>query len=365
MQATAFSQLVEFGNRYVLDDRVIIYDTALQYAANNDMEAFQTFLNKEITSADSVVEIPPKNLRFPARALEAATTSGAFGESQLSQWIYNELSRCAELELTEAGHFGPAEHEVRVIHLTMLLSDYMSCDFVLQGMAAVHALRTYRQFLIQLSRTMPSRRPFHPEFRDFRNRFKEIMRSPVSYEQMQTLKSPSFLLEALRQSDSPAGVFHVLREFRYSAPATRYRNANRTRHFGANPKVRVAAQAELRGDLEESFSAVGLKSRVPQWAISSVSLSSAAIALLFHGLAPAATLTVPALLTGDYTSQLWFGQRRNVFTNFFAEEGDLYTELHRIWGPLLCTREQLASALAERTRVTEQLEAQADDAPLR
>ena len=362
MQATAFSQFLEFANRYVLDDQVVVYgpdadrgSEAFSEEISHEVGELLKFLNEEVTRAGSITEIPPRNLRFPRSLFENGATSLPSSEDPFVRLVYEELGRCREPDINDIAQF-PSRREVRATHLMMLLSDYKSYDFVLQSMSAPHALRTYPLFLAKFNKTVAKRQPFHPEFHDFQIKFEETMRSPVSYGEMQFLKSPSFLLEALRQVERPEGVFHVLREFRYSPAAIRYRDVNRARHYGSSAKEREMARAELQANVKEIFSAEGMKSRVPQWVINSVSLSAAAFALIFPGVASAAALAIPALLTGDYAHKYWFGCRRNVFTDFSAEEGDLFAELDRVWGPLLCTREQLANTLAKCTQVTKELE---------
>jgi len=358
-QANAIIELMAFCNRYVLDDHLILYGTGADVltgdAKETDWGQFIDFIHTEVEYSGVVTEIPPKDHRYPYLwRTEAAPPNKTYPTT--TAWIYRELAACREIR-TNVNQF-PNPQEVRALHLLMMLSDYRSADYVIDGLNGYIAAVQYPEFLRSLDNPTVDRQPFHSTFEEFRDRFFESMRQPVRRKDIEILAKPSFLLEAARQSDRPEAIFHVLRDFRNSPAAIAYREANRTRLYATNIRERQEANATLKHQIDESFISDGLKSRVPQWTVTSLGLAVAGVGLFFQELAPTLVTLVPATLTVDFIRQHYCSLRRNIFTEFFGEEGNLHTELERVFGGLLCSREQLAEAMTRRQETIKRISSQ-------
>lgn len=364
-------RLVEFSNHYVLNDHILIHvhevekfeETCLDltlhrysresnylqkrlgYHLNNNPDPFFRFVREEIVRAGTIRLVP--NIRH-----EIDFYIGNTPYDTEAKLIKDVLFRGGVFQRLEENGY-PSSGLILIMNMLMLFSDHIKSDISIDQNIGVEALKHYPTFVDVLSTTQFDRRPLHPEFEEFRQKFLQEIFQPVKEMNSEILHQPCFLLEALRHCERVDGLFHVLREMRNSPAAEAYRTCNRTRLYGTSVSERREANAEIERNMDARFELGGLKSRIPQWAIPALGLSAAAVGFLFHDFAAYAAAAAPALLTGDYVYKTLVTRRRNIFTEFFTTYANLYDELTRIFDGVLFSREELTEALFNRKQSIE------------
>jgi hypothetical protein len=366
-QLAAVIQLLDFANAYVLNDCTIIAGNTWGGRYGSD-DFLSEFINNEIIHADSIellgsplIEKSSARIHDVQPYFEAAGTDGLSKHvkelQSKSDRLLSQLSTVSEFEYenTKRKYWDAmdrttaAEDESRVRQMQsyMLFADRTGAESVPEYLYGIEALRTYPTFIDKIGCTI-SRRPFHEHFQKLSEELIRRLKEPVELSNIEFLRQPCFLVEALRTVESGQGLGHALRELRQSAAAMSYRELNRKRLYSSSISEKGEAENELQRAVSQYFGKEGFESRVPAVVKVIAALSTLGVGHFFPALAYVGGL-VTAGLGGVEIASAYIRKRRCPFLGLFNDNsGTLFTELHAKFPNIAFEPADLAAKLAER-----------------
>lgn len=223
----------------------------------------------------------------------------------------------------------------------MMLADKTNADYVAERRFGIPALKTYPNVV---KRASPH------SYGDFVDDLSKRMSQSASAESVAT-EVPSFLLEAMRNSESLQGMLGCLRDIWDSAAARHYRDLIRTVRTSApgSPEWRDAA-ATLKQEATAAFGNEGMPSRAGlRWAKPTIGLTGIALGTLFTEFKIVSSVLGVALPFAIDEMDKYIRNRSNIFELYKQSLGtDLYQELKRLFPHIAFQREHLAFFLEKR-----------------
>jgi hypothetical protein len=349
-QLDAIGEILDFANCYVLNDAVTVSGLSFRFSDNS----FGKFVETEIESSDSVetvgygaqykFDITPfdESLKIPDYETQLKDMDRATEEFKLT--VENLVDpapfEAEQIRSMEADYSSLAD-EARVLQQQsyIWLADRLQATYVPERLYGRKALESYPKALRQAA---------HSTEEEFRKRLSSEVESLVSLDDLE-VHVPSFFVEALRESQTIDGIWHALRDLRYSQAAETYRSLVRVVVDDNKPiRERQSARRELQAQADAIFSGESLKSRIPQSVKFVIGLSSAVVGVLIPTTAILAG-AAPVLVEGLETVDQWLRRRANIFWIYSqAREANLFSELRRLFPSISFEAGHLDHFLKER-----------------
>lgn len=352
-QLDAIGEILDFANCYVLNETVAVSGLSFGFSQNSE-NGFAKFVKLEIESSGTVesvgqgsrykLDITPfdESLNIPEYEKQLKEMDRATEEYELT------LVDCIDPTPFEAdqlrnmkAEYNRLANEARVLQQQsyILLADRLHATYVPERLYGRKAIESYPKAL---------RQAVHSTEEEFRKRLSSEVGSLASPEDLE-VHVPSFFVEALRESETRDGIWHALRDLRYSKAAEAYRSIVKVVVDDNKPiKERQSARLELQGQADAIFSGESLKSRIPRSVKFVVGLSSTVVGVLIPATAIFAG-AAPVLVEGIDAVDQWLRKRANIF-DIYAQsvEVNLFSELKRLFPSISFEAGHLAHFLKER-----------------
>lgn len=336
-------ELLDLADSYVLNDVLAIGGVTRHgraYAsAGNEIRDFLLAESKLNTSVEIVTghQLDPYRKPLGIEKLEEEINSF---DKLVDEQIECEEDPHEQAEL--ARDFGIKrtamfeEINVREAQAYILLADSLNGTYVPERMFGNKALERYPDII-----------KHSPHFAQ--EQFLDGLRKRLSIiharEGSKKVFTPSFLLEALRASQTQTGITSALRDLRYSSSAENYRSLTRMMIDESRPlDQREKAFRELEKQATSALSHDKLEPRIPRVFKFTLALTAFAVSFLF----PPAAVT-PLLIQAGEAIDAWVRNRNNIFQFYpLGSHEDLYVELKRLFPAVKFGSDHLAHFLQNR-----------------
>lgn len=334
-------ELLDIADNYVLNDVVAIGGVTLHrsYSGGNDITDFLLSEAKRSTSVEVVSgdQLGPYRKGLGVDALEERIREF---DKNTDEQVMLEKDSIEKSSMSRAfdKKRAPMFEEVNTLEAQayMLFADSLHATYVPERLFGFRAIEKYPDILGK-----------SPHFA--RTKFMEGVKEKLSIihagDSPTKVLTPSFLLEALRASETQAGIPSALRDLRHSSSAESYRKLTRTMIDDTKSEAkRQQAFQELQSQVTSALSNEKLEPRIPRVFKLTVALTSFAVAFLFP---PAAI--APLLVESADALDVWLRNRNNIFEYYpLGSYGDLYVELKRLFPEIRFQAEHLAHFLQHR-----------------
>ena len=333
-------ELLDIADNYVLNDTTVFGGVTLHSPVDDNH--IREFLLREADSSDAVEIVTGDDLKTLREHLGANDLGSQIEE--FDRYAEQQIKQTEDIEAQSnlRRDFGlarrPMFEELNVLEAQayILLADRMNASYIPERLFGYKAIEKYPNII---------RKSPHFAKQEFIKKLKDRLSVIHATEATTKTLVPSFLLEALRASQTSAGMCSALQDLRYSSSAVSYRELVRAMVDENKPEEeRHKAFRELEAYLNSALAQEGLQARTPRVFKLTIALSAFAVSYLFP---PAAI--APLLIEIGEELDLWIRRRNNIFEHYpAASYAELYTELKRLFPSIRFKAEHLGHFLEHR-----------------